>query len=76
MFMFSGKGTQFAGWMNDTQTNADCSLLQTRYQQACACGESEEETNAAEDIISDAHNNIECEWATGTNPYSCSEYCQ
>ena len=48
LFMFSGKGTQFTGWMNDTQTNADCSLLQTRH-----LAESREQRDAGETVSQD-----------------------
>jgi hypothetical protein len=60
--------------MNDTQTNADCSLLQTRYQQACACGESDRITDKARDLESEA-NEKDCGWAEGTSSYSCTDYC-
>jgi hypothetical protein len=78
MFMFSGKGTQFNNWMNDTQGQADCSLLQTRYQQACACGESPNDPEPAPSIHSEAQNDLDCDWATGSASepaYTCNDYC-
>jgi hypothetical protein len=65
LFMFSSKGTQFNNWMNNTQTSADCSLLQTRYRQACACGETPNDPEPARDIHSEVENELQCNWATG-----------
>ena len=78
MFMFSEQGTQFNDWMNDSQGQADCSLLQTRYQQACACGETQNNPDSARDIRSEAQNDLECDWATGGtsgSSYTCDDYC-
>ena len=71
IFMVGGQSGDFNDWMNNTQGDAECSLKQTQYENACSCP-AEGSQPDAEQIMSEAASN-ECGWTEEIS--SCSDVC-
>jgi len=56
MFMVGGQSESFNDWMNNTQGDAECSLLKTEYENTC----SNSPTDAPE--IADEAESESCDW--------------
>lgn len=69
MFMVGGQSGDFNNWLNNTQGDAECSLKQTQYENACDCDSSGVQ-GEAEQIIAGAQ---QCSWTDEIS--SCNDVC-
>jgi len=60
MFMVGGQSGDFQNWLNDTQGDAECSLMKTEFENACS-----NSPDTAPDIRAEAQSKS-CEWAETT----------
>jgi len=65
MFMFGVQSRDFNNWLNNTQGDAECSLLKTEYENICS-----NSPNDAPDVRSEASGKS-CGWAEEV--YSCAD---
>lgn len=72
MFMVGGQSESFNDWMNNTQGDAECSLKQTQYENACDCSADAATNPKAQEIKSEAASNS-CGWTNDVT--SCQDVC-
>jgi len=72
MFMVGGQSGDFQNWLNNTQGDAECSLQQTKYENACDCSaDSTAVQGEAQQIIAESQ---QYSWTDDiTSP--CSDVC-
>lgn len=77
MFMMSDRSQKFNDWANNTKTDFDCDLKQTRFEQACDCDDNNGDftTDESDNIYENAED-AGCDWPNDPSSggaYTCGD---